>query len=363
MRITVKNSLSIATVMVIFLVVVVVLLTFMKIDRKVIVPGTFTYRNISPVIIEEYGFVEKICATENENIEKNDTILVLRNKDIEMEILTSQNRLNIYTMELEEILQLKEFDTSINSFDVTKLKEQLQLKKVEENYYLNIYNDKKDLYKKKIISKDDFEEAELIYRQTKLEGRSIKIQIDELTRKLQKLDASSLLNYKLKQKELELEQNTLTHLNNRKKMLVVKAKMSGKLLADKLENHLNVYLSIGDQIADVVSYDHIDFIGYAVGADIIRVKEGQEVVFNVDTFRGKDFIHGKVKRIGLKTAEKNGVISYPVEIEVLSKEFFDRGRKRFIHAGVFGEAIIMTERDIPIMELLWERIIKYADIN
>ncbi|MBN2790740.1 MAG: HlyD family efflux transporter periplasmic adaptor subunit [Candidatus Delongbacteria bacterium] len=363
MRITVKNSLSIATIMVVFLIFITVLLSLMKIDRKVIVPGTFTYRNISPVIIEENGFVEKICAEENEQIEKNDTILVLRNKDIEMEITNCKSRINIYKIELEEILQLKEYDTSINSFDVTKLKEELELKKVEETYYKNTYLDKKDLYEKKIISKDDYEEAELIYEQTKLESRSIKIQIDELTRILQKLDASSLLNYNLKQKELELEENTLNYLKNRKEMLVVKAKMSGKLLADKLENHLNVFLSQGDQIADVVSYDKIDFIGYAVGADIIRVKKDQEVVFNVDTFRGKDFIHGKVKRIGLKTAEKNGVISYPVEIEVLSKEFFDRGRKRFIHAGVAGEAIIMTERDIPIVELLWERIIKYADFN
>lgn len=266
-------------------------------------------------------------------------------------------------MELEEILQLKEYDTSINSFDITKLKEQLSLKNTEKKYYKSIYDDKNDLYDKKIISKDDFEEAELIYEQTKLESRSIKLQIDELARKLQNLDASSLLNYKLKQKELELEQNTLDHLKSRKEMLIVKAKMSGKLLADKLENHLNVYLSTGDKVADVVSFDKIDFIGYAKGADIIRVKEGQEVVFNVDTFRGKNFIHGKVKRIGLKTAKKNGVISYPVEIEVLSNEFFDRGRKRFIHAGIFGEAIIMTERDIPIVELLWERIIKYADIN
>jgi hypothetical protein len=54
---------------------------------------------------------------------------------------------------------------------------------------------------------------------------------------------------------------------------------------------------------------------------------------------------------------------YPVEIEVMNKEFFDRGRKRFIHAGVVGEAIIMTERDIPIIELFWERIIKYVDMN
>jgi multidrug efflux pump subunit AcrA (membrane-fusion protein) len=283
MRITVKNSLSIATIMVIFLIIVTILLSLMKIDRKVIVPGSFTYRNISPVIIEEEGFVENICAVENENIEKNDTILVLRNKDIEMEIISSENRINIYTMELEEILQLKEFDTSLNSYDVTKLKEELNLKKVEENYYLNIYNDKKDLYGKKIISKDDYEEAELLYKQTELESKSIKIQINELTRKLEKLDASSLLNYKLKQKELELEQDTLDHLNSRKEMLVVKAKMSGKLLADKLENHLNVYLSIGDRIADVVSYDKIDFIGYAVGADIIRVIEDQEVVFNVSS--------------------------------------------------------------------------------
>ena len=89
MRITVKNSLSIATIMVIFLVFIVILLSLMKIDRKVIVPGTFTYRNISPVIIEEDGFVqadEAAIAYYQRELERNNITVNIRHsrgKDID----------------------------------------------------------------------------------------------------------------------------------------------------------------------------------------------------------------------------------------------------------------------------------------
>ncbi|MCG2760643.1 MAG: hypothetical protein L6407_05475, partial [Candidatus Delongbacteria bacterium] len=265
--------------------------------------------------------------------------------------------------ELEEILQLKELDTSLSSFDTSKLKEELRVKKDEAVYYSGVLKDKIDLYSKKIISKDEYEAANIALKQKELEVTSIQIQLNELNKTLQKLDTSTYLSYKLKQKELELEEGKLHYLTKRNDLLTITAKMDGKLIADKLENNLNVYFSKGDKIGDIVSHEHIDFIGYASGSDIIREKEGQKTFFNVDTFRGKDFIKGKVKSIGLKPELFSGVISFPIEIEVTSSEFFDRERKRFIHAGVMGEAIIITEEDLPIMRLLWERIVKYTDIN
>ncbi|HXK50205.1 MAG TPA: HlyD family efflux transporter periplasmic adaptor subunit [Clostridiales bacterium] len=363
MRITIRKSIIIAIAMMIMLVIAVMILTLMRIDRKVIIPGAFTYRNISPVVIEESGFAAEISSRENSEITAGDVIMTLANTDLDMEITDSENRITLYKLELEEILQLKELDVSLSSYDLTKLKEELKVKKDEEKYYREVQNDKEDLYAKKIISKDEYEGANIALKQKELEVKSIQIQLNELNKQLQKLDASSYLNYKFKQKELEIEENKLTYLKKRSEGLIVRAKMDGRLVADKMENRLNEYFSKGDKIGDVVSYDRIDFIGYASGSDIVRIKEGQDVYFNVDTFRGKDFIHGKVKKTGLKSDSFNGEISFPVEIEVVSTEFFDRGRKRFIHAGVVGEAIIITEEDLPILRILWEQMVKYADIN
>jgi multidrug resistance efflux pump len=363
MKVTIKKSILIAIAMVILLVFAVSVLTFMRIDRKVIVPGAFNYRHISPLVSEESGFVSAVLKNENSLLALNDTILTLRNDDIEMEIVNSENRIMIYKLGLEEILQLKKLDVSLSSYDISKLQEELKVKKDEAVYYESVLRDKNDLYEKKIVSKDEYEAANIALKQKELEVKSIQIQINELNKQLQKLDTSTFLNYKLKQKELEIEHDRLSYLKKRNGLLALTAKMPGKLVSDRMANYLNSYLPKGTQIGDIVSENEIDFIGYASGADIIRVKEGQKVFFNVDTFRGKDFIKGQVKKIGLKPENINGVITFPVEIEVTNTEFFDRGRKRFIHAGVVGEAIIITEEDLPILRILWEQIVKYADIN
>ncbi|MDY0018260.1 MAG: hypothetical protein RBS89_10530 [Candidatus Delongbacteria bacterium] len=363
MRVTIAKSIIIAIAMLVLLIISVSILTLMKIDRKVIVPGTFTYRRISPVVIEESGFVSEIHASANSILNENDTILILRNDDLEIELANTGNKVLIYKIELEEILQLKELDVSLSSFDTSKLKEQLRVSKEEALYYSDVVKDKAGLYEKKIISKDEYEEANIIYKQKLLEIKSIEIQLSELSKRLQKLDASTYLSYKLKQKELELEEDKLTYLRKKHDLLTVTAKMNGKLITGKLDNYLNVYMEKGEKIGDIVSFDEIDFIGYATGTDLIRVKEGQKSFFNVDTFRGKDFIKGEVKSIGLKPETYNGITSFPIEIEVTNKDFFDRDRKRFIHAGVTGEAIIITEEDLPILRLLWERVVKYADMN
>jgi multidrug resistance efflux pump len=363
MRVTIRKSIIIAFAMLFLLAAAILILTFMRIDRKVIVPGAFTYRRISPVVTEESGFVSEVKKNENSLLALNDTILILRNDDLAMEIMNSENKILIYKLGLEEILQLKELDVSLSSYDLTKLKEELKVKKEEAVYYQSVLKDKTDLYQKKIVSKDEYEAANIALKQKELEIKSIEIQTNELNKRLQKLDTSTYLNYKLKQKELEIEQDRLAYLNKRKHLLTVTAKMDGKLVSDKTANFLNSFFPKGTNLGDIVSEQEIDFVGYASGADIIRVKEGQKVFFNVDTFRGKDFIKGIVNKIGLKPETMNGTITFPVEITVTDPDFFDRGRKRFIHAGVVGEAIIITEEDLPILKLLWEQVVKYADIN
>ena len=48
------------------------------------------------------------------------------------------------------------------------------------------------------------------------------------------------------------------------------AKMDGKIIADRMDNLNNTYRSKGERIADIVSFNKIDFVGYAVGVDIIK---------------------------------------------------------------------------------------------
>ena len=191
MRITIRKSIIIALAMLVLLIAAATILALMKIDRKVIIPGSFIYRNISPVIIEESGFVSVIHKKENSEFNEGDKIITLTNTDLEMEIADSENRITLIRLELEEILQLKELDVSLSSYDLTKLKEELKVKKDEEVYYREVQTDKAGLYEKKIISKDEYEGANIALKQKELEVKSIQIQLNELNKQLQKTDASS----------------------------------------------------------------------------------------------------------------------------------------------------------------------------
>jgi hypothetical protein len=101
----------------------------------------------------------------------------------------------------------------------------------------------------------------------------------------------------------------------------------------------------------------------APGSDVVRLEPDQEVYFNVELFRRKEFVKGRVAGIGNKVVERNPSRGFPVEIEVDDKEFFDRNRKLFIQAGVPGEAIIVTEKNLTLASLLWDRFINYMDID
>lgn len=363
MKMTIPRALFIAGFLISILVVAFILLTMLNIDRKVSVNGSFVYRKTTPIVVNEPGFVRKILKEENCEILKGDTIAILENKDLEMEIEDVKSKIMIIELELEDILNMKQFDLNLNSLDITKLKSELKLKEIEEQYYLNILTDKKEMLKKKIISQAEFDEAEINHKSIVSEKRSLEINIDEISKKLNKLDSSSLLHYKLKQKDYESQITKLKYLEHRMNSLVIISHENGKLLAEKMEKLKNTYLEKGSQLGDVVSFNDLDFVGYANDADIIRLKPNQEVYFNVSLFRGKNYIKGHVVNIGYKPITVNGMVMFPIEIEVENKVFFDRNQEYYLQAGVVAEAIIITESDIPFFRLIWEQIINAVNVD
>lgn len=222
-------------------------------------------------------------------------------------------------------------------------------------------DDKKSLFDRNISSRDQYDEARLNYKTILSDIKSLEISTDEIDRNLKKLDTSSLLRYKLKQKDYENYEEKLKYLEKKYTKLSIVARDKGKMLADRMDNIRNTFIGKGQHLADVVSFEAIDFVGYASDADILRISEDLEVYFNVELFRGKDFITGRVKNIGYKPVFRDGVPYFPIEIEVDKKEFFNRERKYYLQAGITGEAIVITEKNLPLAELIWEQFINYVD--
>ena len=105
--------------------------------------------------------------------------------------------------------------------------------------------------------------------------------------------------------------------------------------------------------------DDINFRGRAAGSDVIRVAEGQPVYFNVELFRRRNLITGTVTRVGSGVPDSSG---FTIEIEVDNRAFFDRGRELFLQAGISGEAIVITEKDVSLIRMVWERVVRIADV-
>jgi len=362
MRITIKKSFYIAGTMFLLLFAGIITISFFKIDRKVRINGSFVYRQIAPVVCSEDGMVERILAKENQLIKQGDTILVQTNPDIIMGLNNSINRLNILDLELKKILDVKEQDFNLSNFDQNKLRQDFAQNSRELLFYQKELEEKKNLLTRNLISGKEVDELNLKVRSLSAETEKLKLAIEEIDSKIRGLNSSSLLLYSLKLKEIEMEKENNSFLTKCKNNLVITAKTTGRILADsRLDSYLYRHIKKGDQLADVVSSDDINFVGYARDADIIRIKPGQRAYFNVELFRGKNSITGKVSSIGYKPKLIDNISYFPIEIEVDKKEFFDRDKKLFLEAGVQGEGIVLTEENLPIFRLIWEKFVSNLD--
>ena len=362
MKITITRSFYLAGIMIAVLAVGMFIISGFEIDRKIRISGSFVYRNALPLTAGEEGTVEKILCQANDSVKQGDTILVLSNPDLEMEYNNSLSRLHILELELKKILDIKEQDFSLNFYDQNKLKKDYEQKSSELIFYQRELEEKKNLLTRNLVSGKEVDELNLKVHDLTREAENLKLTIEETDSKLKNLNTSSLLLYSLKAKEIEIEKAKFSFLTKRRQELCLTAKISGKILADsRLENLLYRQVKKGEQLADIVSFADINFIGYAKDADIIRIRPGQNAYFNVELFRGKNSITGKVKSIGYKPKIIDNTTYFPIEIEADRKEFFDRDKKLYLEAGVQGEGIVLTEENVPIFRLIMEKFLSKLD--
>ena len=136
------------------------------------------------------------------------------------------------------------------------------------------------------------------------------------------------------------------------------------LVSEVWEDLQGTYLASGTQVGSIVSLDEIDFNGFATDSDVIRIRDGQEAYFDVAMFRRKAFVKGTVTRIGhIATTGTDGRSRFPIRIEVQNTTFFDRNQQLYIQAGIGAEAVIVTERGLSLIELVWEKIRKLTDFG
>ena len=361
MKLTVGRSIAIAALLFGFLVLATAALALLPVDRRVVVPGRFVYRSALPVVVGEAGFVTRVLAKEDSLVGEGQPILEIENEELVGDLRRSEALLGIHEIEMQQILQGESSGRATGALDVTQIEEELAFRKERLSYLETAVGHTRDLLAKNLGSRRSYEDAVLAHRAAQADVADLEIRIAQAAGRLAELDSTSRLRYDLKRREYAIEQDRLRQLRERVARLTVAAPADGRLLAEDLEGLLNRWVARGAAVGEVVSSDRIGFLGHARGADAVRLSEGQDVYFNVEVFRRRRFVRGTVTRIGFKATEGTG--GFPVEIDVPDNRFFDRGRELFIQAGVPGEAVIITERGVSLVALVWEKVIDTLDVD
>ena len=339
-------------------------ISFFNVNRTVTVRGAFEYRDTYPVISLESGVVREIVVEVDQTVSKGDVLIVLENKSLKMEIADLESRISLLDLETDSFSAKNVYDISQFVSDLELLRKQQQMKTEELEFREELYDVNLAMYERKSIAKHQYDEVRLAYLAVRLEMDQIESSLIKKNAALREFQDSIVQTLKVYSSERKAAEAKLQYLLERQTDLTVRSPAAGVLHSTDLEYLRGAHLSASTHIADVVSLDDIDFVGFAIDADIIRVKEGQEAYFDVDIFRRKAFVKGTVTRVGhMAKRGPDGRNLFPVRVEVDNPTFFDRGQLLYIQAGVSGDAVIITEKGLSLIELVWEKILKLTDFQ
>ena len=364
MKLTIRKTLLFSLLLFFVLAVAALAVTFFRVNRTVMVAGEFTYRDMFPITVEEAGFVRELLIETDERVADGDVIAVLSNPELDREISGLEKRLAMSAIELDSLARQANsirFDTEQ---DILALESVLETKTLELDFRSDQYALSNQMHQAGSITKEQHDASRLTFMGAEAAVKEIEIQLSKRRRALSELDSDSGSPVVLKQKTMDIDRDTLEYLRERKGNLQIRAPGSGVLLSTMWDSIENTYLAKGARIGDVVSFDDINFVGYARDTDIIRIKEGQKSYFDVDIFRRKVFVQGTVTRIGYQAVSGSGGVSqFPVTIEVDNKLFIDRDQEFYIQAGVKGQAVIIVEEELSLFKLVWEKIVDFVDFG
>ena len=364
MKLTIRRTLLFSLALFIVLAVAALLVLFYRINRTVLVDGVVNYRKSFPVTVLEGGYVRQIVVEEDSPVEEGDIVLVLTSHELDIEIAETERRLAMTETEIESMEAQLETDSFLASRDVASLEELLETRKLELEYHVGQYDMRKELYRTGSITREQYDASRLTYRTAEGAVAEIEIQLSKAVRRYTGLGKAGNTSISLKRMALDLDRKKLDYLLARRENLIVRAPGAGVLLSNTWSSIENTFVTKGSRVADIVSFDEIDFVGLAKDTDVIRIAEGQRSYFDVELFRRKVFVSGTVTDISYRAVEvAGGLNAFPVTIEVSDKRFFDRDREFYIQAGVRGQAVIVVEEDLSLITLVWEKIVNFVDFG
>ena len=203
---------------------------------------------------------------------------------------------------------IAELDKTNLLSELSSAKSNMKSAKSKMEYQKSNYNRYKELYSKGLVSADDYENAQLSYKQASEE-------------------------YAIQKESVSKAQTNLGYA-------IITSPIDGIVLSKEVEEGQTVAAAMETPTLFIIAQDLTDMqvIADVDEADIGGVKEGQRVTFTVDAFPD-DLFEGKVTQVRQEATEESNVVTYEV---VISAPNDDMKLKPGLTANV---TIFTNERD------------------
>ena len=251
------------------------------------------------------GTIRELLVDVNMRVKKGQLIAKLDQDLFRAELLQAQARLedtlaNLAKEEAGVKMQKDQIDASIAATEAS-------YKNFEEKY-----KRASELYRRELISKDDFESAKADWEMGGSRLKETSARIDETRVKEANIKASEA-RVKSARAELMMAQVKL----NRS---VIRAPVSGIVIEKNVEAGQTVAASLqSPPLVTIADLTAMKVDAWVDEADIGKVKTGQVVRFQVDSYPGR-FFKGKVVKIYPSPQIQSNVVTYDTEIQVRNED-------------------------------------------
>ncbi len=255
-----------------------------------------------------------IRVKEGDIVKKDQVLAVLDSEELEKQIASEENQIELSTLELDEKLNAKqiEYDNAI-----------LSVKDLEGNYEQN-----KELLINEIITQEAFDKVEMSLKEARKNLESFNITNGKVV-----ASSAELMRIEIQKQELEKKKEDL-------EKIYVKSPIDGTVT--RVNVNLGRYAKDTEDEKAMFVVENLDKLQMKVSVseyDIGKIKTGQEVVIHSDVM-GSDTAEGIVSRISPTAEQKdNNTMErvIPVVIDVTK-------RPENLMAGVIATAKIKVDK-------------------
>lgn len=335
------------------LLLIIALLPIIHVDISTQSRGNIrsVYENntLQPIVSAE---IKKINVTENQTIEKGDTLVWLQTQILDDQITRIKQKIDEnagFMNDIQNILTQKNpaiFSSKYNAEFAqyhTKLKEQEVIvanKKYE-------YDISKKLYEKGV-------EAEFEYEQNSNNYKLSDSQLSSLKKEFTKTWQAEYSRLELENKDLEAE---IRHLENEKKQYYITAPLSGNITNFTGLKEGN-FVVAGQEFANITTSDGLIIECYILPADIGYISMGQDVKLQMDAFdyRQWGLLNGKVIDIVSDVITVEGQPFFRVRCS-MDRDYLElkNGYKGYLKKGMTLTARFMLTRR-SLAQLLFDKM-------